>query len=48
VCTPATALGEVLVERLRAQGFVFDVERDERGPHADAWVGADTDPQRIA
>ncbi|WP_344254182.1 saccharopine dehydrogenase family protein [Terrabacter carboxydivorans] len=27
VCTPATALGEVLVERLRAQGFTFDVER---------------------
>src|SRR6478736_2542407 len=25
VCTPATALGEVLVERLRAQGFTFDV-----------------------
>ena len=30
VCTPATALGEVLVERLRAQGFTFDVERDDR------------------
>jgi short subunit dehydrogenase-like uncharacterized protein len=29
VCTPATALGEVLVERLRAQGFTFEVERDE-------------------
>ncbi|HSU74415.1 MAG TPA: saccharopine dehydrogenase NADP-binding domain-containing protein [Terrabacter sp.] len=28
VCTPATALGEVLVERLRAQGFTFDVERE--------------------
>ena len=27
VCTPATALGEVLVERLRAQGFTFEVER---------------------
>ncbi|WP_374968881.1 saccharopine dehydrogenase family protein [Terrabacter sp. BE26] len=26
VCTPATALGEDLVERLRAQGFTFDVE----------------------
>ena len=48
VCTPATALGEVLVERLRAQGFVFDVERDEPGPHADVWVGAGTDPQRNA
>jgi short subunit dehydrogenase-like uncharacterized protein len=30
VCTPATALGEVLVERLRAQGFTFDVERDDQ------------------
>ncbi|GGN05416.1 putative trans-acting enoyl reductase [Terrabacter tumescens] len=30
VCTPATALGDVLVERLRAQGFVFDVERDDQ------------------
>src|SRR3954469_17764940 len=29
VCTPATALGQVLVERLRAQGFTFDVERDD-------------------
>ncbi|MEW1953768.1 saccharopine dehydrogenase NADP-binding domain-containing protein [Terrabacter sp. NPDC080008] len=29
VCTPATALGEVLVDRLRAQGFTFDVEREE-------------------
>jgi short subunit dehydrogenase-like uncharacterized protein len=26
VCTPATALGEVLVERLREHGFTFDVE----------------------
>src|SRR6478752_1670746 len=34
VCTPATALGEVLVERLRAQGFTFDVERDDR---SDDW-----------
>src|SRR6478736_2988663 len=30
VCTPATALGDVLVERLRTQGFIFDVERDDR------------------
>jgi short subunit dehydrogenase-like uncharacterized protein len=30
VCTPATALGEALVERLRSQGFTFDVERDDR------------------
>src|SRR6478672_3085168 len=30
VCTPATALGDVLVERLRKQGFIFDVERDDR------------------
>jgi len=28
VCTPASALGEVLVERLRGQGFTFDVERE--------------------
>ncbi len=27
VLTPATAMGEVLVDRLRAQGFTFDVER---------------------
>jgi short subunit dehydrogenase-like uncharacterized protein len=27
VLTPATALGEVLVERLRGEGFTFDVER---------------------
>ncbi len=27
VLTPATALGEVLVERLRSQGFTFQVER---------------------
>ncbi|TQM58315.1 saccharopine dehydrogenase family protein [Humibacillus xanthopallidus] len=26
VCTPATAMGEVLVERLREHGFTFDVE----------------------
>jgi short subunit dehydrogenase-like uncharacterized protein len=26
VCTPATAMGESLVERLRAEGFTFDVE----------------------
>lgn len=30
VCTPATALGEVLVEQLRAQGFTFDVQRATR------------------
>lgn len=38
VCTPATALGEVLVERLRLQGFTFDVER----------VPASPTPQRTA
>lgn len=27
VLTPATAMGDVLVERLRAQGFTFEVER---------------------
>ncbi|NUO92785.1 MAG: enoyl-ACP reductase [Dermatophilaceae bacterium] len=27
VCTPATALGDVLTDRLRAQGFTFEVER---------------------
>jgi short subunit dehydrogenase-like uncharacterized protein len=27
VCTPATAIGEVLVDRLLRQGFTFDVER---------------------
>ena len=26
VCTPATALGEVLVDRLREHGFTFDVD----------------------
>lgn len=26
-CTPATAMGEVLVDRLRQQGFIFEVER---------------------
>lgn len=32
VLAPATALGLVLVERLRARGFVFDTSRDtERG-----------------
>jgi short subunit dehydrogenase-like uncharacterized protein len=31
VATPATALGEVLVDRLRAQGFTFEVERDDSG-----------------
>jgi len=31
VCTPATALGEVLVERLQRQGFTFDVERVASG-----------------
>ena len=36
VCTPATALGEGLVERLRAQGFTFDVERDDRVERATA------------
>jgi short subunit dehydrogenase-like uncharacterized protein len=29
VCTPATALGLAVVERLRAQGFTFEVERAE-------------------
>jgi short subunit dehydrogenase-like uncharacterized protein len=29
VLTPATAMGDVLVERLRAHGFTFDVERVE-------------------
>lgn len=29
VLTPATAMGDVLVERLRAHGFTFDVERIE-------------------
>lgn len=29
VLTPATAMGDVLVERLRAQGFTFDVARVE-------------------
>ena len=33
VCTPATALGEALVERLRSQGFTFDVELDDRPDH---------------
>jgi short subunit dehydrogenase-like uncharacterized protein len=27
VCTPATAVGDVLTDRLRAQGFTFEVER---------------------
>jgi short subunit dehydrogenase-like uncharacterized protein len=27
VLTPATAMGDLLVERLRAAGFTFDVER---------------------
>ncbi len=27
VLTPATAMGEALVDRLRAQGFTFGVER---------------------
>jgi short subunit dehydrogenase-like uncharacterized protein len=31
VGTPAIALGEVLVDRLRAQGFTFEVERDDSG-----------------
>ena len=31
VGTPATALGEVLVDRLRAHAFTFDVERDVSG-----------------
>ncbi len=26
MCTPATALGEVLVDRLREHGFTFDVD----------------------
>jgi short subunit dehydrogenase-like uncharacterized protein len=28
VCTPATAMGRVLVERLRGHGFVFDTEEE--------------------
>jgi short subunit dehydrogenase-like uncharacterized protein len=32
VCTPATALGDRLAERLRAQGFTLETERvAERG-----------------
>lgn len=31
VLTPATAMGDVLVERLRARGFTFDVERVDGG-----------------
>jgi short subunit dehydrogenase-like uncharacterized protein len=31
VCTPATAMGEVLVDRLREHGFTFDVVEDTGG-----------------
>ncbi len=31
VCTPATALGEVLVDRLREHGFTFDVDEVTAG-----------------
>ena len=40
VCTPATALGAAVVDRLRAQGFTFEVERVE--PVDDGSAGLDT------
>ena len=40
VCTPATALGAAVVDRLRAQGFTVEVERVE--PVDDGSAGLDT------
>ena len=43
VCTPATAVGDVLTDRLRAQGFTFEVERL---PRAGGMMGRVEDPPR--